>query len=85
MTKGYGYSKAGDRFDNCIVRGDVALGKVPTHIFEARQGASVQRNREMNEAIDRRLMSMQDRRMPITNNSSSQTTVGGRPTKFADS
>ena len=24
MTKGYGYSKAGDRFDNCIVRGDVA-------------------------------------------------------------
>ena len=39
----------------------------------------------MNEAIDKRLMSMQDRRMPITNSSHSQTTVGGRPTKFADS
>ena len=85
MTKGYGYSQAGDRFDNCIVRGDVALAKIPTHIFDARNEAAVQRNREMNDAIDQRLMSMQDRRMPISNNSSSQTTVGGRPTKFADS
>jgi len=85
MTKGYGYSKAGDRFDNCIVRGDVALAKIPTHIFERKQSASIQRNRDMNDAIDKRLMSMQDRRMPITNSSQSQTTVGGRPTKFADS
>ena len=85
MTKGYGYSQAGDRFDNCIVRGDVALAKIPTHIFDARNEAAVQRNREMNDAIDQRLMSMQDRRMPISNNSSSQTTVGGRPTNFADS
>ena len=85
MTKGYGYSQAGDRFDNCIVRGDVALAKIPTHIFEARNNAGVERNREMNEAIDRRLQSMQDRRMPISNNSHSNTTVGGRPTKFAES
>ena len=43
---------AKDRFDNCIVRGDVALAKIPTHIFEGRNEAAVQRNREMNEAID---------------------------------
>jgi len=85
MTQGYGYSKSGDRFDNCVIRGDVALAKIPTHIFEGRQNASLQRNRDMNEAIDKRLMSMQDRRMPISNTSQSQTTVGGRPTKFADS
>ena len=85
MTTGYGYSKAQDRFENCIIRGDVALAKIPTDIWTRKKDASIQRNKAMNEAIDKRLMSMQDRRMPITNSSRSQTTVGGRPTKFADS
>ena len=85
MTIGYGYNKTTDRFENCIIRGDVALAKIPTDIWTRKKDASIQRNKAMNEAIDKRLMSMQDRRMPITNSSRSQTTVGGRPTKFADS
>ena len=85
MTTGYGYSKTEDRFENCIIRGDVALAKIPFDIWTRKKEASLKRNKDMNEAIDKRLMSMQDRRMPITNSSHSQTTVGGRPTKFADS
>jgi hypothetical protein len=84
LVAGYGYSKTEDRFDNCIIRGDVALAKISTDIWLNRKQASFQRNQEMNEAIDKRLMSLQDRRMPITNSSHSQTTVGNRPTKFAD-
>ena len=84
MTTGYGYSKTEDRFENCIIRGDVALAKIPFDIWTRKKEASLKRNKDMNEAIDKRLMSMQDRRMPITNSSHSQTTVGGRPTKFAD-
>ena len=84
MTTGYGYSKTEDRFENCIIRGDVALAKIPFDIWIRKKEASLKRNKDMNEAIDKRLMSMQDRRMPITNSSHSQTTVGGRPTKFAD-
>jgi hypothetical protein len=85
MTTGYGYSKTEDRFNNCIIRGDVALAKVPSDIWLKKKQSGINRNQEMNEAIDQRLMSMQDRRMPITNSSRSQVTVGNRPTKFADS
>jgi len=83
MTVGYGYSKAEDRFENCIVRGDVALAKIPYDIWSARKEHAIEKNQQMNKAINERLMSMQDRRMPISNSSHSQTTVGGqRPTKF---
>ena len=70
MTTGYGFSKTEDRFDNCIIRGDVALAKIPFDIWNRKKEAGLQRNQQMNEAIDKRLMSMQDRRMPISNSSS---------------
>ena len=38
--------------------------------------------KEMNDAINARLMSMQDRRMPISNNSKSRVTTGKRPVSF---
>ena len=83
MTVGYGYSKAEDRFENCIIRGDVALAKIPYDIWSTRKEHAIEKNQQMNKAINERLMSMQDRRMPISNSSHSQTTVGGqRPTKF---
>ena len=82
MTIGYGYNKATDRFENCIIRGDVALAKIPLSNWEARKDRGMQRNKEMNDAINARLMSMQDRRMPISNNSKSRVTVGKRPVSF---
>tara|TARA_R110001599_G_scaffold52530_2_gene146770 strand:+ start:1504 stop:2091 length:588 start_codon:yes stop_codon:yes gene_type:complete len=82
MTGGMGYNKTTDRFQECIVRGDVALAKIPEDIFQQRKEVGMKRNRDMNDAINTRLQSMNDRRMPITNSSSSNTTVGGRPTKF---
>ena len=83
MTVGYGYSKSEDRFENCIIRGDVALAKIPYDIWSTRKEHAIEKNQQMNKAINERLMSMQDRRMPISNSSHSQTTIGGqRPTKF---
>ena len=79
MTVGYGYSKQEGRFENCIIRGDVALAKIPMDIYTSRKQKGLDRNREMNEAVDQRLMSMQDRRMPISNNSNSRVTVGNKP------
>lgn len=82
MTMGYGYHKENDRFQNCIVRGDVALAKIPHDIWQARKQRGIDRNIEMNEAINQRLMSMQDRRMPISNASKSRVTVGNRSVDF---
>lgn len=82
MTTGYGYHAKTDRFENCIVRGDVALAKIPDHIWEKRKQMGISRNTEMNDAINARLMSMQDRRMPISNASKSRITVGNRPVSF---
>ncbi len=82
MTTGYGYHKESDRFQDCIVRGDVALAKIPLDIWNSKKERNLQKNRDMNDAINQRLMSMQDRRMPITNNSSSRVTVGHRPVGF---
>lgn len=84
MTLGYGYNKSTDRFENCIVRGDVALAKCPMDVWETRKRKSVDKNAAMNEAVDQRLMSMQDRRMPISNNSKSRVTVGNRPVGFEE-
>ena len=82
MTIGYGYNKSTDRFENCIIRGDVALAKIPLSNWNARKDRGMQRNKEMNDAINARLMSMQDRRMPISNNSKSRVTTGKRPVSF---
>ena len=82
MTIGYGYNKASDRFENCIIRGDVALAKIPLSVWQERKDRGTQRNKDMNDAINARLMSMQDRRMPISNNSKSRVTTGTRPVSF---
>ena len=79
MTVGYGYSKEEGRFENCIIRGDVALAKIPMDIYTSRKQKGLDRNKEINEAVNQRLMSLQDRRMPISNNSNSRVTVGNKP------
>ena len=53
-----------------------------TDNWNARKDRGMQRNKEMNDAINARLMSMQDRRMPISNNSKSRVTTGKRPVSF---
>ena len=53
-------------------------------VWETRKRKSVDKNAAMNEAVDQRLMSMQDRRMPISNNSKSRVTVGNRPVGFEE-
>lgn len=82
MTVGYGYHKAEDRFEDAIVRGDVALAKMLTHVFDAHKQRGLDKNRQMNDAINHRLNSMQDKRMPISNNSKSRVTVGGKAASF---
>lgn len=82
MTIGYGYHKANDRFANTIVRGDVALAKIPEDIWLSQKQRGLDRNREMNDAINARLNALQDRRMPISNESRSRVTVGAKPTSF---
>jgi hypothetical protein len=82
MTIGYGYHKENDRFENMIVRGDVALAKIPVEVWNLRRQGNLDRDRDMNDAINARLNSMQDKRMPISNSSKSRVQVGGKPTAF---
>jgi hypothetical protein len=62
------------RYTNCVVRGDVALAKMP-------RGKSVARNDyyDLMEAVNQQLMSSSTSKMPISNSSTSTVTKGRMP------
>jgi|TARA_R110000796_G_scaffold12067_2_gene40137 hypothetical protein len=64
------------RYTNCVVRGDVALAKMPRGKAKARNDYYENKANAMMEAVNQQLMAASDSRMPISNNSTSSVTKG---------
>ena len=75
--------KEGGRYAGTVVRGDVALAKMPEGRAIARREHYENKANELMNAVNSQLMSNNDSRMPIYNNSKS-TVSGGKSPKFQD-
>jgi hypothetical protein len=64
------------RLSGCIIRGDVALAKMPHDLREDRIFRANERTRMLNEAVNNNLMRDNDSRAPITNASKSRARTG---------
>jgi hypothetical protein len=67
------------RYQNCVVRGDVALAKMPRGKAKARNEYYQDKANAMMDAVNQQLMAASDSRMPISNNSTSTVTKGRMP------
>ena len=67
------------RYQNCVVRGDVALAKMPRGKANARNDYYQDKANAMMDAVNQQLMAASDSRMPISNNSKSSVTKGRMP------
>lgn len=75
--------KEGGRYAGTVVRGDVALAKMPEGRAIARREHYENKANELMHAVNSQLMSNNDSRMPIYNNSKSTVSRGKSP-KFQD-
>ena len=75
--------KEGGRYAGTVVRGDVALAKMPEGRAIARREHYKNKANELMNAVNSQLMSNNDSRMPIYNNSKSTVSRGKSP-KFQD-
>lgn len=75
--------KENGRYAGAIVRGDVALAKMPEGRAIARREHYEDKANELMDAVDNQLMSKSNSRMPIYNNSKSTVTKGRSP-RFQD-
>jgi|TARA_R110000782_G_scaffold156643_2_gene248838 hypothetical protein len=64
------------RYTNCVVRGDVALAKMPRGKAVARNDYYEAKANDLMEAVNQQLMSASNSKMPISNNSTSTVTKG---------
>ena len=64
------------RLSGCIIRGGVALAKMPHELREDRINRTAERTRMLNEAVNNSLMRDNDSRAPITNASKSRARTG---------
>jgi|TARA_R110000796_G_scaffold37491_10_gene94588 hypothetical protein len=64
------------RLSGCVIRGDVALAKMPLDLREARLSRTQERTRILNEAVNNTLMRDNDSRAPITNASRTRARTG---------
>ena len=71
------------RYAGTVVRGEVALAKMPAGRAKARQEHYENKANELMNAVNSQLMSNNDSRMPIFNTSKSTVTRGKNP-KFQD-
>jgi len=75
--------REGGRYAGTVVRGDVALAKMPEGRAIARREHYQNKASELMNAVNSQLMSNNDSRMPIYNNSKSTVSRGKSP-KFQD-
>jgi hypothetical protein len=64
------------RLSGCVIRGDVALAKIPLELREDRLNRAAERTRILNEAVNNNLMRDNDSRAPITNASRTRARTG---------
>ena len=69
------------RYSGAVCRGDIALGKIPTGMFEARNAYYRDKSDKLMDAVNSQLMRGNNSRMPISNSSKTQT-VRGRTPRF---
>lgn len=67
------------RFQNCVVRGDVALAQASAKRMASRKEYYENRSRDMITAVNQQLMGQSTSAMPIHNNSRSTVTRGRTP------
>jgi len=67
------------RFENCVVRGDVALAQASAKRMASRREHYENRSRDMISAVNQQLMGQSNSIMPIHNNSKSSVTRGRTP------
>jgi len=67
------------RYSGAVCRGDLALGKIPTRIFESRSAYYKKKSDALMNAVDSQLMKTNNSRMPISNTSKTTITKGRTP------
>ena len=67
------------RYSGAVCRGDVALGKIPTKLFQSRSEFYRNKSDELMKAVDSQLMRGNNSSMPISNSSKSTVTKGKQP------
>ena len=68
------------RYSGAVCRGDVALGKIPTKLFQSRSEFYRNKSDKLMEAVNSQLMRGNNSSMPISNSSKSTVTKGRQPT-----
>ena len=67
------------RYSGAVCRGDVALGKIPTKLFQSRSEFYRNKSDKLMEAVNSQLMRGNNSSMPISNSSKSTVTKGKQP------
>ena len=67
------------KYAGAVCRGDVALGKIPTKLFQSRSEFYRNKSDELMKAVDSQLMRGNNSSMPISNSSKSTVTKGRQP------
>ena len=68
------------RYSGAVCRGDIALGKIPTKLFQSRNEFYRKKSDQLMDAVNSQLMRGGNSRMPISNTSKSTVTKGRQPT-----
>ncbi len=67
------------KYAGAVCRGDVALGKIPTKLFQSRSEFYRNKSDQLMEAVNSQLMTGNNSSMPISNSSKSKVTKGKQP------
>ena len=71
--------KMDGRYPGAVSRGDIALGKIPTKLFQSRSEFYRNKSDQLMEAVNSQLMRGNNSTMPISNSSKSTVTKGKQP------
>ena len=71
--------KMDGRYSGAVTRGDIALGKIPTKLFQSRSEFYRSKSDQLMEAVNSQLMRGNNSSMPISNSSKSTVTKGKQP------
>jgi len=71
--------KMNGRYSGAVCRGDIALGKIPTRLFESRSEFYKNKSDQLMDAVNSQLMRGNNSSMPISNSSKTTVTKGRQP------
>jgi len=72
--------KMDGRYSGAVTRGDIALGKIPTKLFQSRSEFYRNKSDQLMDAVNSQLMRGNNSSMPISNSSKTTVTKGRQPT-----